>query len=82
MGERDRKDKTGRRVRLTEARKRCGVSVGELAERLNLSREYIYRVEQGERAPGYDTIVRWADALGITLDDFRPDDPQPQSSAA
>jgi transcriptional regulator with XRE-family HTH domain len=71
----------GQRTELIMARERRGLSRIELAERLGLSRQYVLRVEIGQRNPSHETMVRWANALNTTMDYFRDDEPQPQSAA-
>jgi transcriptional regulator with XRE-family HTH domain len=50
-------------------RQRQGLSLGGLAEKAGLSRQMISYVEQGERNPTLDTLLRVAAALGIELDE-------------
>jgi transcriptional regulator with XRE-family HTH domain len=71
-----------RRARLVSARERQAMSRQELAERLGITRQYVMRVEEGERNPSHSLMVRWAEALHTTMDFFREDDePQAQSAA-
>ncbi len=60
----------GERLRtLREAR---GYSVADLAALAGLHRVAIHRLESGGRLPAWDTATLLADALDVTLDDFRP----------
>ena len=72
----------GPRTKLIKARERRGVSRIDLAERLGMTRQYVMRVEDGLRNPSHETMVRWADALGISMDKFRDAPPQQSRTAA
>lgn len=72
----------GRRSKLIQARERQGLSRQALAEFLGVSRQYVLRVENGQRHPSHEIMVRWADALYTSMDTFRQDaEPQSQSAA-
>lgn len=72
----------GARSKLIEVRERRGLTRQELADRLGISRQYVLRVERGERHPKHKTMVRWADALKTSMDKFREDDEsQPRDAA-
>jgi transcriptional regulator with XRE-family HTH domain len=82
MGPRTYADHPQRRSKLIEARKRRHLSRGELADQLGLTRQYVFRVEEGLRNPRHETMVRWATALKTTMDLFRGDEePRSQSAA-
>jgi transcriptional regulator with XRE-family HTH domain len=49
---------------LREARRRLGVSVAELAEKSGVSRQMIYRYEDGSRSPGVDVLALACRVLG------------------
>ena len=61
------------RAKLIWARERLGLTRAELAEKIGLTRHYVFVVETGARNPSLDVMTRWADALGprVTLDLFR-----------
>lgn len=61
----------GERTTLIQARLRRNISRIQLAERLDVTRQYVMRVEQGLRTPSLDLATRWADALGVKIDIFR-----------
>lgn len=42
----------------------------ELAERLKTSPEWVSQIERGVGAPSLETLLRIADALGVTLSDL------------
>ena len=48
-------------------RLRQGLSMNAVAERGGLSQQMVSYVERGIRQPGFDTMLRIADALGIDL---------------
>lgn len=51
--------------RIRTVRKRQGLSVAELGERLEISGSLVGRYERGEENPKPSTIHRFADALGV-----------------
>lgn len=51
--------------RIRTVRKRQGLSVAELGERLEISGSHVGRYERGEENPKPSTIHRFADALGV-----------------
>lgn len=53
--------------RLTEARKRCGITQLNLAERLNYSDKAVSKWERGESLPDVLTIMKIGEALGVTM---------------
>lgn len=54
--------------RLRALRQAAGLSVIELAERVGLSRQAVYRFEAGADRPSVETAQKLAAALGQTLD--------------
>jgi transcriptional regulator with XRE-family HTH domain len=55
---------------LKEERERQGLSLNSLAARAGLSRQMVSYIEQEERNPTLDTLLRLADALNIELDEI------------
>lgn len=53
--------------RLTESRKRCGITQLNLAEKLNYSDKAVSKWERGESLPDVFTIMKIAEALGVTM---------------
>lgn len=51
-------------------RQERGLTLRELAGRLNLSHTYLSRIERGEQDPSLDTLASIADALGVSLRDL------------
>jgi transcriptional regulator with XRE-family HTH domain len=60
------------RVRLIRAREDAGMSRLELAERLGVSRFFVFSVEIGRRKTRLDTMQAWAEILEIPLEFFLP----------
>ena len=57
--------------RLKELRKKAGWSQQRLAEKAGLSYNVITKIEQGvAKRPSIQTMVKLADALGISLDEL------------
>ena len=57
--------------RLALLRQQRGLSISQLSEKAGLHCELIRKIEQGHRAhPRIDTVVKLADALGVTLDEL------------
>jgi len=52
---------------LTKTREAVGLSKNELSERAGLSQSYLVRLEQGQRNPTLETLVRLAHGLEIPL---------------
>jgi transcriptional regulator with XRE-family HTH domain len=57
------------RILREERLKRC-LSLNSLAEKSGLSRQMVSYVEQEERNPSLDTLLRLADVFGMPLDDL------------
>lgn len=56
--------------RLTALRKRAGLSQGDVAERLNVSRQAVSRWETGLTVPSTDNLSRLSKLYGVTLDEL------------
>jgi transcriptional regulator with XRE-family HTH domain len=68
----------GRRLRALREEK--GWTQAELGEKAGMLHHAIARLERGERTPGWDTVLKLAEALGVTPNDFlgEPDEPEPE----
>jgi transcriptional regulator with XRE-family HTH domain len=55
---------------LREERERRNLSLNVLAAKAGLSRQMVGYVEQEERNPSLDTLLRLSDALDLNLDDL------------
>ena len=62
---------TGEKIRI--ARTKAGLSQGELADRLDVTRSLIGQYERGVRNPKPSTLQRIADALGISVTELLPE---------
>lgn len=61
---------------IIRARKAAGLSQAELAERMQVSRPVVTRLESGEHEPRFQMIQRAADALGHQfVVEFKPRSP-------
>ena len=56
--------------RLAALRKRAGLSQGDVAERLNVSRQAVSRWETGLTVPSTDNLSRLGRLYGVTLDEL------------
>lgn len=56
--------------RLAALRKRAGLSQGDVAERLNVSRQAVSRWETGFTVPSTDNLSRLGRLYGVTLDEL------------
>ncbi len=63
-------------TRLRELRKERGWRLEDLAERTNLSRPYLSRLESGERQPSLGTLFSVAQAYGVTLSSLFEPEPE------
>ncbi len=70
-------------VLVREARRRAGLTQGELAARAGTTQSAIARVESSRTSPSYDTVLRLVTACGFTPDiHLEPDDGQHDLSLA
>ena len=58
-------------ARLRELRIRAGMTQTELADAAEVSQNGLSHWETGSREPGWSTIVKLADALGVSCEEFR-----------
>ena len=56
--------------RIKEVRKQKGMSQDELAERANLSSQYISQIETGRKKGSLPTYNKLAKALGVSIDEL------------
>lgn len=59
-------------LRLRELRDAANLTQAGLAERSGLATDTIRQFEYGRRIPGYDTLVKLAAGLGVSLSAFDP----------
>lgn len=57
-------------LKLKELRLECGLSQGDLAERIGVQNYTIGNWERGRAEPSAELIVKLADALGVTADEL------------
>lgn len=62
-------------ARLSDARKKAGLTQDQLAERLEVSRQTISKWEGGQAQPEAGRIAVLADVLGVTCDALLRDEP-------
>ena len=57
--------------RIKEARRQRGFTLRQFAKRSRIAESHLSRLESGEQAdPRMSTLIRLADALGITIDEL------------
>lgn len=66
-------DYTSLGSRIAHFRGKLNLSQEQLAERVNLSREYINKIETSARKPTLDTLIDIANALHVSADDLLVD---------
>jgi len=54
--------------RLTELRKKAGLSQEDLSEKLNISRQAVSKWERGESTPDIDNLTRIGEIYGVSMD--------------
>lgn len=64
--------------RLKELRKRAGISQQKLADAAGIGASTVRQYEYGLREPTYDTLVKLARGLGVSLAAFDEDEPPPK----
>lgn len=57
-----------------------GLSQGDLAEKLDVSRQSVSKWETGQSVPDLDKIIKLADLFGVTVDDLVREEGQPEPS--
>jgi len=57
-------------VSLADVRKSQNISPQKMAERLGLTVAELLAIEEGRRTPRLCVAQRWANALGLTFEDF------------
>ena len=57
---------------LLDARKEAKVTQSELAERINVTKSYISRIEKGVMTPSVATFYRIMNALGMRVEVIKP----------
>ena len=57
----------GERTDLKRIRELHGMTIKQFAKELGVTRQYIYKVESGERAPSHALMLRWIKLLGPEL---------------
>ncbi len=57
--------------RLKELREAAGLTQSQLSDKSGISRSGIADLEQGRNVPSWDTALKLADALGVSLDKLR-----------
>lgn len=65
---------TGFGVRLKHLREAAGLSLSELGRRTGIAYQTIAKYERAENEPTWPTVLKLAEALGVTTDAFRPDE--------
>ena len=55
-------------LKIREIRKKCGLTMKELAERVGVSESAISQYETGRRQPDYETLLKIADYFGVSVD--------------
>lgn len=56
--------------RLRELRKQAGLSQEQLAERFDLSVDFVSLMERGINAPSFETLEKLSEALGVAAREF------------
>jgi len=65
--------------RIKAIRTRNGVSQMDLSLRSNLSQSFIANLEKGKKQPSVLTLIRIADALNVSPQDFFPESVNPNT---
>jgi transcriptional regulator with XRE-family HTH domain len=55
---------------LSDLRKQKSLTRTELAAKVGVSESYIFHLERGVRKPSHDTMIKLAEALGVSERDF------------
>ena len=66
--------------KIVSLRTGLGMSQGDLAERLDVSRQSVSKWETGQSVPDLDKIIKLADLFGVTVDELVREWERPQTS--
>ena len=67
--------------KILELRTAQGLSQGDLAERLEVSRQSVSKWETNQSVPDLDKIIKLADLFGVSVDELVRENAQPQAEA-
>jgi transcriptional regulator with XRE-family HTH domain len=70
MADQSKGDPTGFGARLKELRVKAGMSQAQLAEKAGMNLFGVAKLEQGQREPGWGTVLKLAAALGVDCTAF------------
>ena len=68
----EKQDTTGFGERLKALRLAAGLTQEKLAEQIGMRPQHLTRLETGGRTPSWETVLRIAKALNVSLDEFLP----------
>jgi transcriptional regulator with XRE-family HTH domain len=57
-------------LKLRQIRKKCGLTMKELGERVGVAESTISQYETGKRQPDYETLLKIADYFGVSVDEI------------
>lgn len=63
-------------ARLKELREAAGVSQYRLAQLSGLAKQTLSQLEKGSNDPSWETVLKLAKALGVSVAEFAPVEPQ------
>lgn len=55
-------------IRIRELRKKCGITMKELGEKIGVAESTISQYETGKRQPDYETLLKLGEYFGVTAD--------------
>lgn len=70
-----KKEATGFGPRLRALRLAAGLTQKQLADRVGMHYQNLARLERGTRGPSWETVLKLADALGVSTEEFRDEEP-------
>lgn len=53
-----------------QLRLNAGLEMNEAAKRINISKSYLYKIEEGNTLPGIKVVLRMQKVYGCTLEDL------------
>ena len=65
---------------IKKARKRCNLTIEALADKIDVSERYLYRIENEGKKPSFDVLYKMIRCLSISSDSiFYPEKPSKES---